>query len=198
MNRHMKNPGIRIKSIQTLIDIWFTIKQVNFDYRLDDGTWQNQNRDIHDHGNAAAILLYNSNKRTIVLIKQFRMATYLNQNEDGMLIEVPAGLLEDNDPETCIIKEVEEETGYRISKVEKVLETYMAPGCVTELVHLFIAKYTDDMKVSEGGGLDEEHENIEVLEMEFSEAVRMMEDGAIRDAKTIMLLQYALLHNLLE
>ena len=192
----MKNPKIKIKSIQTLIDIWFTIKQVNFDYRLDDGTWQNQDKDIHDHGNAAAILLYNKNKKTIVLIKQFRMATYLNQNEDGMLIEVPAGLLDGNDPETCIIKEVEEETGYRITKVKKVYEAYMAPGSVTELVYLFIAEYTDDMKVSEGGGLDEEHENIEVLEMEFSEAVWMMKNGKIRDAKTIMLLQYAVINNL--
>ena len=192
----MKNPKIKIKSIQTLIDIWFTIKQVNFDYRLDDGTWQNQDKDIHDHGNAAAILLYNKNKKTIVLIKQFRMATYLNQNEDGMLIEVPAGLLDGNDPETCIIKEVEEETGYRITKVKKVYEAYMAPGSVTELVYLFMAEYTDDMKVSEGGGLDEEHENIEVLEMEFSEAVWMMKNGKIRDAKTIMLLQYAVINNL--
>src|SRR5690606_6516432 len=181
---------------QTLIDIWFTIKQVNFDYRLDDGTWQNQDKDIHDHGNAAAILLYNKNKKTIVLIKQFRMATYLNQNEDGMLIEVPAGLLDGNDPETCIIKEVEEETGYRITKAKKVYEAYMAPGSVTELVYLFMAEYTDDMKVSEGGGLDEEHENIEVLEMEFSEAVWMMKNGKIRDAKTIMLLQYAVINNL--
>lgn len=193
----MKNPGIKIKSIQTLIDIWFTIKQVKFDYRLDDGTWQNQQKDIHDHGNAAAILLYNTKKKSIVLIKQFRMATYLNQNNDGMLIEVPAGLLDGNDPETCIIKEVEEETGYKISEVQKVCEAYMAPGSVTELVYLFTGEYTDEMKVSEGGGLDEEHENIEVLEMEFSEAVAMLESGIIKDAKTIMLIQYALLHNLL-
>src|SRR5690606_33140822 len=173
-----------------------TVKKINFDYRLDDGTWQNQSRDIHDHGNASCILLYNKEKETIVLTKQLRIATYFNQNEDGMMIEVPAGLLDGESPETSVIRETEEETGYRIREVKKVMESYMTPGSVSELIYFFIGEYTDDMKVSEGGGLDEEHENIEVMEIKFSEALGMMESGMIKDAKTIMLLQYAVLNNL--
>lgn len=192
----MKNPGIKIKHSETINTAWFTVKKINFDYRLDDGTWQNQTRDIHDHGDASCILLYNKEKKTIVLTKQLRIATYFNQNEDGMMIEVPAGLLDGESPETSVFREVEEETGYRVREVKKVMESYMTPGSVTEFVYFFIGEYTDDMKVSEGGGLDEEHENIEVMEIEFSEALRMMESGMIKDAKTIMLLQYAIINNL--
>lgn len=194
----MKNPRIKIKHSETLNSTWFEIKKVNFDYQLTDGTWQNQTRDIHDHGNGATILLYNKENKTVVLTRQLRMATYLNGNDSGMMIEAPAGLLDGDDPEACIIREVEEETGYSINKVKKIFETYMTPGAVTELLYFFIGEYNDQMKVSEGGGLDEEHENIEVLEMEFSEALKMMESGIIKDAKTIMLLQYAIINNLFE
>lgn len=193
----MDSSRIKIKSKEKLNNTWFTIEKVNFDYKLDDGTWQNQTRDIHDHGNGASILLYNKNTKTIILTKQLRMATYLNGNSDGMMIETPAGLLDEDDPQTCIIREVEEETGYRISTVKKVQEAYMTPGAVTERLYLFIGEYDESMKVSDGGGLDEEHENIEVLEIKFSEAIKMMHSGEIKDAKTIMLIQYAMIHNLI-
>jgi nudix-type nucleoside diphosphatase (YffH/AdpP family) len=193
----MDSSRIKIKSKEKLNNTWFSIEKVNFDYKLDDGTWQNQTRDIHDHGNGASILLYNKNTKTIILTRQLRMATYLNGNSDGMMIETPAGLLDEDDPETCIIREVEEETGYRISSVKKVQEAYMTPGAVTERLYLFIGEYDKSMKVSDGGGLDEEHENIEVLEVKFSEAIKMMNSGEIQDAKTIMLIQYDIINNLI-
>lgn len=193
----MNNSRIKIKSKERINDTWFTVDKVNFDYKLDDGTWQNQTRDIHDHGNGASIFLYNKTKKTIILTRQLRMATYLNGNNDGLMIETPAGLLDEDDPETCIIREVEEETGYRIHSATKVQEAYMTPGAVTELLHMFIGEYDDTMKVSEGGGLAEEHENIEVLEIKFSEAIKMMKNGEIKDAKTIMLIQYAIINNLM-
>lgn len=188
---------IKISSKKKLCETWFKVERVNFDYKLDDGTWQNQTRDIHDHGNGAGILLYNKDRKTIILTQQLRIATYLNGNNDGLIIEVPAGLLDTDDPETCVIREVEEETGYRINSAKKVYELYMTPGSVTELLHLFIGEYNESMKVSEGGGLDEEHENIEVLEVKFSEAIKMMESGKIKDAKTVMLLQYAMINNII-
>ncbi len=193
----MNNKRIKIKSKENLNNTWFSVEKINFDYKLDDGTWQNQTRDIHDHGNGAAILLYNKTKKTILLTRQLRMATYLNGNDDGLMIEVPAGLLDADTPETCIIREVEEETGYRIPSVTKVQEAYMTPGAVTELLHLFIGEYNDTMKVSEGGGLIDEHENIEVLEVKYSKAIQMINNGVIKDAKTIMLIQYAIINHLI-
>jgi nudix-type nucleoside diphosphatase (YffH/AdpP family) len=135
--------------------------------------------------------LYNSNKKTVVLTRQFRLPTYLNGNTSGMVIEACAGLLDTENPEECIIRETEEETGYRLSSVKKVFQSYMSPGSVTEILHFFIGEYQSEMKVSEGGGLAEEHENIEVLEYSFDEAYQMIASGEINDAKTIMLLQYA-------
>ncbi|UOB17031.1 NUDIX domain-containing protein [Abyssalbus ytuae] len=193
----MNNNRIKISDKQTLEKAWFKIERIKFDYLLEDGTWQPQTRDIHDHGNGATVLLYNKKKKTIILTKQLRMATYVNGNKTGMMIEAPAGLLEGDSPEACIIREVEEETGYRIKKVKKIMESYMTPGAVTELLYLFIAEYDESMKVSEGGGVEEEHENIEVIELEFEKAKKMMKDGEIKDAKTILLIQYAQLHNLI-
>jgi nudix-type nucleoside diphosphatase (YffH/AdpP family) len=146
---------------------------------------------VYDRGNGAVILLYNSAKKTVVLTRQFRLPTYLNGNRSGMVIEACAGLLDTENPEECIIRETEEETGYRLSSVKKVFQSYMSPGSVTEILHFFIGEYQSEMKVSEGGGLAEEHENIEVLEYTFNEAYQMITSGEITDAKTIMLLQYA-------
>ena len=142
--------------------------------------------------------MYNKETKNIVLIRQFRLPSYLNGNKNGLLIETCAGLLDADDPETCIKKEILEETGYQVEKVTKVFEAYMTPGAVTEQIHYFIAEYTSSMKSTQGGGLHTEQEDIEVLEMPFSEAVSLLNEGKIKDAKTIMLLQYALIHKLVE
>ncbi|MDT0552381.1 GDP-mannose pyrophosphatase NudK [Urechidicola vernalis] len=192
------NPKVRNIRTQLLSDNWYTLNKIIFDYLNDKGVWETQERESYDRGNGAAILLYNKEKKTIILTRQFRMPTYLNGNKDGMSIEVCAGLLDGDEPEVCAIKEAEEESGYRVKNIERVLEAYMSPGAVTEIVYLFIAEYTDEMKVSEGGGLDDEHENIEVLEVNFNEALDMVKRKEIHDGKTIMLLQYAQIHNLVE
>ena len=126
------------------------------------------------------------------------MPTYMNDNEDGFLIEVCAGLLDKDNPEACIIRETEEEVGYRLKKVKKVYEAYSSPGVMTEKMHFFIGEYTDDMKVNDGGGLDSEHEDIEVLELPFEVAIEMLNTGQIEDTRTIVLLQYAIIHKLLD
>jgi len=142
--------------------------------------------------------MYNKTTKNIILIKQFRLPSYLNGNKTGLLIETCAGLLDKDDPETCIKKEIFEETGYQIEKVTKVFEAYMTPGAVTEQIHCFIAEYTDVMRIEQGGGLESEQEDIEVLEMSFSKAIDLLNEGEITDAKTIMLLQYAIIHNLVD
>ncbi len=193
----MKNGKVRNIKTELLANNWYTLNKITFEYQKEDGGWQTQTREAYDRGNGAAILLYNSNKKTVVLTRQFRMPTFVNGNNDGMMIEVCAGVLDGDSPEECIKKEVEEETGYKIDTVEKVFESYMSPGSVTEILHFFIAAYDDRMKVGEGGGADHETENIEVLEFPFDEALGMIKKGAIKDAKTIMLLQYAQLNELL-
>jgi nudix-type nucleoside diphosphatase (YffH/AdpP family) len=180
-----------------LSDNWYILRKYTFDLLTKDG-WQRQSREAYDRGNGAVILLYNQEKQTVVLTRQFRLPTYVNGNEDGMLIEACAGLLEDLNPEECIRKETEEETGYRIGKVEKVFEAYMSPGSVTEILYFFIAPYEPKMKVSEGGGHEEEQENIEVLELLFSTAFDMIKTGEIKDGKTIMLLQELKLRGILR
>ena len=185
----------RFKNIQRelLSDNWATLHKVTFDYQNSSGTWESQVREVYDRGNGAAVLLYNEEKKTVILTKQLRIPTYFNGNEDGMLIEVCAGLLENHDPETAIKKEIEEETGYRLERVEKVLELYMSPGSVTETIHLFIASYTPIEKVSAGGGAPDESEDIEVLEYAFAKAYNMIQTGEIKDAKTVILLQHLML-----
>jgi nudix-type nucleoside diphosphatase (YffH/AdpP family) len=187
----MKNPTITIQKTELLSDNWYFLNKVTFDYKMEDQDSETQVREVYDRGNGAVILLYNSAKKTVVLTRQFRLPTYLNGNASGMVIEACAGLLDTENPEECIIRETEEETGYRLSSVKKVFQSYMSPGSVTEILHFFIGEYQSDMKVSEGGGLAEEHENIEVLEYSFNDAYQMIASGEIIDAKTIMLLQYA-------
>ncbi len=193
----MSNPKVKIKEVKNLANDWYKLDKVNFDYQLKNGFWQNQNKECYDRGNGVAILLYNKIKGTVILIKQFRMPTYLNGNTDGMLIEVCAGVLDKNDPIICIKKEVLEETGFQIDNPKQVLEIYSSPGSVTEVLYYFVAAYTDDMKINDGGGLVEEAEEIEVLELDFTKALTMISTGEIQDAKTIILLQYAKIHNLL-
>lgn len=173
-----------------LSDNWATLYKVTFDYQDSKGNWETQVREVYDRGNGAAVLLYNKELGTVILTEQFRMPTYFNGNPSGMLIEVCAGLLDDHDPETAIKKEIEEETGYQLSEVEKVMDLYMSPGSVTEILYLFIANYTKKEKVSEGGGLASEHEDILVHEYAFAKAYKMIQTGEIKDAKTVILLQY--------
>lgn len=187
----MLHPKITIQKTELLSDNWYLLNKVIFDYKMGDQDSETQVREVYDRGNGAVILLYNSTNKTVVLTRQFRLPTYLNGNTSGMVIEACAGLLDAENPEECIIRETEEETGYRLSSVKKVFQSYMSPGSVTEILHFFIGEYQPNMKVSDGGGLAEEHENIEVLEYPFQEAYQMIASGEIIDAKTIMLLQYA-------
>ena len=192
----MKDPIIKIKQTDLLSNNWYLLNKVTYDYQKEDKTIETQIREVYDRGNGAGILLYNKIQKTVILIRQFRLPSYLNGNETGMMIEVCAGLLDKDNPKQCIIREVEEETGYRVETVHKVFETYVSPGAVTEILHLFVGEYDSSMKISEGGGIASEQENIEVFEIPFAEALAMIERGEIRDSKTIMLLQYAKINNL--
>jgi nudix-type nucleoside diphosphatase (YffH/AdpP family) len=186
----MKNPNITLLNTEILSDNWYTLNKVTYSVLKKDGTTETQSREAYDRGNGAVILLYNKVSNTVILTRQFRLPTYINGNATGMLIEACAGLLDNDNPEDCIKRETEEETGYKISKVEKVFEAYMSPGSVTEILYFFIAEYSHEMKINDGGGLEEEGENIEVLELPFEESLKMIDTGAIKDAKTIMLLQH--------
>lgn len=178
-----------------LSDNWYTLNKYSFEYQNSNGNWERQEREAYDRGNGSTILLYNKEKESIILTRQFRLPTYINGNSDGMLIEACAGLLDNNNPEDCIKREAEEETGYKIANVKKIFEAYMSPGSVTEILYFFIAEYNETMKVSSGGGLEAEQENIQVLELNFNKAYDMIASGEIKDGKTIMLLQYAKLNN---
>jgi nudix-type nucleoside diphosphatase (YffH/AdpP family) len=188
---------IQITDAKILSHDKYLLKKIIYDYTKPDGTRKTQDREVYDRGDAAAVLLYNKEKRSIILTRQFRLPTYLNKNTSGMLLEVCAGLLDNDLPEEAAKREVKEETGYKIQKVKKIFEAYMSPGGVTELVYFFIAEYTDDMKVGAGGGIAEEEENIDVVEMEFEKAFRMIEAGEMRDGKTILLLQHLRLMKIL-
>lgn len=189
-------PTIKNVRKELLSDNWYTLHKVTFDYQLASGEWVSQARECYDRGNGATVLLYNQLKKTVILIKQFRMPSYLNGNDTGVVVETCAGLLDGDDPETCVIKEAEEESGYRVKEVKKVFEAYMSPGAVTEIVHFYIGQYEDADKVGAGGGLASEQEEIEVMEVDFDQACEMIETGEIKDAKTIMLLQHARVNNI--
>lgn len=193
----MQNSKIKILQTEILSDNWYTLNKITFEKTSSNGSVQTQSREAYDRGNGATILLYNKDLKTVILTRQFRLPTYINGNSDGMLIETCAGLLDNDNPEECIKRETEEETGYKISKVEKVFESYMSPGSVTEILHFFIAEYSKEMKTAEGGGLEEEGEDIEVLEISFDDALTMIDTGEIKDAKTIMLLQYVRVKNII-
>jgi nudix-type nucleoside diphosphatase (YffH/AdpP family) len=184
---------IRVKDERVLADGHFKLKAVTFEWRRSDGEWQTQRREIVDRGNGAALLPYNLARRTVVLVRQFRYQAFVNGYDD-LLIEAAAGLLDDESPENRIRAEAEEETGYRLREVRKIFEAFMSPGSMTEKLHFFVAEYEPDMKVGGGGGLACEGEDIEVLELSIDEALAMIADGRIIDAKTIILLQYAALH----
>ncbi len=192
----MKDPKIEIKSEEILSQKHYTYKKVTLQY-TDEKKSETQTREVLDRGNGATILLYNKENQSVVLVKQFRLPTFLNKNKSGMLIEACAGMLEEENPEDTIKREVQEETGYTIHSVKKIFQAYMSPGAVTEIIHFFVGEYSKEMKTGKGGGLESEHENIEILEINFEKAIEMIASGEIEDAKTIMLLQYAKIHNLL-
>lgn len=188
---------INVLKTEILSDNWYTLRKITYQTINSNGAVTVQDREAYDRGNGSTILLYNKTDQTVILTRQFRMPTYLNGNKDGYLIECCAGLLDKDNPEECIKRETEEETGYKVSDVKKVFEAYMSPGSVTEILYFFIAEYSKEMKVSEGGGVEEESENIEVLEVPFQEALDMISSGEIKDAKTIMLLQYVQINKII-
>ncbi|BBT90710.1 MULTISPECIES: NUDIX domain-containing protein [Enterobacterales] len=191
-----KRADIRIIDSETLSDNWYILKKFTFDKRRRDGEWQRQSREVYDRGNGATILLYNRDKKTIILTRQFRFPVFINGHE-GDLIEAAAGLLDNMDPESRIKAEAEEETGFTVSRVEKIFEAYMSPGSVTEKLYFYLAEYHSQDQTGQGGGIKSEGEDIDVLEVTLDEALRGIETGQIVDGKTIMLIYHVALKGIL-
>lgn len=187
---------IEVIKNKILSENWFVLRNFTYDLTTKDGTTLRHRREVYDRGNGATILLYNRQKNSIILTRQFRIATWVNGNENGMLIEACAGLLDDDSPEECIRKEAIEETGYAVGDVEKLYEMYMSPGGVTELIHFFAAEYNDALRANAGGGVEDE--DIDVMEIPFPQAWAMIKTGQIKDGKTVMLMQHALIEGWLS
>ncbi|AUD00870.1 GDP-mannose pyrophosphatase NudK [Spirosoma pollinicola] len=185
---------VEITEEKLLSNNWYVLKRFTFNYLGKNGEWTSQQREAYDRGNGATILLHNPKTDTVILTRQFRLPTFVNGNPTGMLIETCAGLLDDEDPDDAIRRETEEETGYRIQSVEKVMEAYMSPGSVTEKLFFYVAEYSADTERHVGGGIDEEE--IDILELSVRQAMAMIDRGEIMDGKTIMLLQYLRLRQL--
>jgi nudix-type nucleoside diphosphatase (YffH/AdpP family) len=190
------NPRVRLISTTVLSDSWYVLRKSTFDFRHADGTWSRQEREVYDRGNGATILLYDEARRTVLLTRQFRLPAYVNGHPDGMLLETPAGLLDGDAAAVAIRRETAEETGVVVGEVTHLFDVFMSPGSVTEQVSFFAAPYTASNRVSQGGGILSEGEDIEVVELEFEQAQQMIETGEIVDGKTIMLLQWAALNRL--
>ncbi|WP_231757851.1 NUDIX domain-containing protein [Microbulbifer elongatus] len=190
--------AVRNLKSQVLSSDWSRFEKYTFEFKNPEGQWEVLQREVYDRGDGAVVLLYNPERRTVVLTRQFRLPTFLNGNKSGLMIEACAGALEGEDPTLCVIREAREETGYRISQLEKVFEVYMSPGSVTEKLHFYLARYSEEDRLTRGGGLDAEQEYIEVLETPFEQAFSMIGSGGICDAKTIMLLQHLKISRLLE
>ena len=187
------NPDVVIRDVEVTSDGWHVLRRTTYDYRRRNGQWTTEQRETYDRGNGATILVYDAERGTVLLTRQFRYPVYVNGHPDGRFVEAAAGLLDADDPETAIRREAAEELGVRIGELEHVLDAYMSPGSVTERIHFYAAPYTPADRVADGGGLPEDGEDIEVLELPFADALAMMADGRIADAKTIMLLQWAAL-----
>ncbi len=185
--------NVRLLDTQVLSDSWYTLRKISVELRRRDGQWQRLSREAYDRGNGAVLLLWDPRRSMVVLTRQFRLPAFLNGSPDGQLIEACAGLLDGDDPEACIRREAEEETGYRIRTPRKVFEAYMSPGSVTEKLHFFVAEYQPEDRVQAGGGLVQEGEDIEVIEMPLADALAAIASGRIQDGKTIMLLQHVAL-----
>lgn len=193
-----RNPDVVVRNVEVTSDGWHVLRRTTFDIRGRDGTWSTQQRETYDRGNGATILLFDPSRGTVLLSRQFRFPAYVNDHPDGMLIETAAGLLDQDDPETAIRREASEELGVDVGALTHVFDAYMSPGSVTERVHCFAAEYTPADRTTAGGGVPDEGEEIEVLELPFAEALAMVDDGRIVDGKTIMLLQWAALHGVLS
>jgi nudix-type nucleoside diphosphatase (YffH/AdpP family) len=189
----LQTPTVRVKEVQVLSDDWYVLKKTRFERQRRDGTWQEITRETYDRGNGATVLLYNLDQRSVILTRQFRYPAFVN-GHSGMLIEAAAGLLDKASPEDRIRAELEEETGFRVSGVQRVFEAFMSPGSVTERLYFFVAAYNRESQASNGGGNVAEGEDIEVLEISIEDALAAIESGVIQDGKTIMLLQYAALN----
>ncbi|WP_200876516.1 NUDIX domain-containing protein [Amycolatopsis rifamycinica] len=187
-----RNPRVRVTHVELLSSAWYVLRRTTFDYQHGDGHWTTEQRETYDRGNGATVLLYDVEGGTVLLTRQFRYPVYVNDHPDGMFVETAAGLLDADDPETAIRREAQEETGVRIGALEHVFDVYTSPGSVTERLHCYAAPY-DPADRGRGGGIAEEGEDIEVLELPFTKALEMIGTGEIADAKTIMLLQWAAL-----
>ena len=188
------NERVRLHEPVLLSDNWYRLRKFTFEYQRKNGTWETQSREAYDRGNGATILLHNPAADTVILTRQFRLPTFVNGNPTGMLIETCAGLLDDEHPDIAIVRETEEETGYRLTAVHKVMEAYMSPGSVTERLFFYLAEYSPATEQRGGGGIKEEE--IEVLELPLAQALAMVATGEIQDGKTIMLLQHLRLQQL--
>ena len=186
------NPRVRVTQVRLLSDNWYRLHTTDFDFQAADGSWASQSRETYDRGNGATILLFDTARRTVLLTAQFRYPAYVNGHPDGVLIETAAGLLDDDDPETAIRREAIEETGHRVGEVTHVFDAFMSPGSVTERLHFYAAPYDAGTREHAGGGLEHEGEHIDLVELDIDEAVAAIGAGII-DAKTIMLLQWAVL-----
>jgi nudix-type nucleoside diphosphatase (YffH/AdpP family) len=187
------NPDVVVREVELVAAGWHVLRRTTYEYRPADGRWSTEQRETYDRGNGATILLYDQARRTVLLSRQFRFPVYVNGHPDGMLIETAAGLLDEDDPETAIRREAEEELGVTVGELEHVFDVFMSPGSVTERLHFYAAPYTAASRTGAGGGLADDGEDIEVLELGFDEALTMIDDGRIADGKTIMLLQWAAL-----
>ncbi len=185
-----RNPNVIVRDVEVTSNGWHVLRRTTYDYRRRDGVWETQRRETYDRGNGATILPYDPDRGTVLLTRQFRFPVYVNDHPDGMLIEAAAGLLDDDDPETAIRRETSEELGVALGELEHIFDIYMSPGSVTERVHFYVAPYTPAHRVADGGGLADDGEDIEVLELRFEDALAMIADGRIADGKTIILLQW--------
>ncbi|MEU6250374.1 NUDIX domain-containing protein [Glycomyces sp. NPDC047010] len=187
------NVDVRIVDVELLSSDWYVLRKTTFDYRGPDGAWTRQQRETYDRGDGAAVLLYDAERATVVLTRQFRLPAYVNGHPDGMLLEVPAGLLDGDAPEEAIRREAAEETGLAIGEPQRVFAPYMSPGSVTERLHCFAAPYDGSAPLADRAGVAEEGEDIAVVELPFTKALNMVRTGEIADAKTVLLLQWAAL-----
>ncbi|UNC50217.1 GDP-mannose pyrophosphatase [Enterobacter huaxiensis] len=187
-----KRADIRIIESEILSHNWYSLKKYTFEQQRRDGEWQRQSREVYDRGNGATILLYNRERKTVILTRQFRFPVFINGHESN-LIEAAAGLLDNMDPESRIKAEAEEETGFKVARVQKIFEAYMSPGSVTEKLYFYVAEYQPQDRTGAGGGVKSEGEDIDVLEISLEDALRYVETGQIVDGKTIMLLYHVAL-----
>jgi nudix-type nucleoside diphosphatase (YffH/AdpP family) len=187
------NPDVVVRDVELLASGWHVLRRTTLERRRPDGSWTTEQRETYDRGNGATLLLHDADRRTVLLSRQFRFPVYVNGHADGMLLETAAGLLDDESPEDAVRREVEEELGVTVGEVEHVFDVFMSPGSVTERLHFFAAPYSAADRTGDRGGLEEEGEDIEVVELGFDEALDMIDDGRIADAKTVMLLYWAAL-----